>query len=212
MRHALEADHLAAVASMSAGRRDRLSTVLRGAQWGVGHTASLLVVGLLTLGLGLALPSGPWLERAVGVMLALLGCNVLMRMRRERVHVHVHRHGQGIVHLHAHRHAPDDRHAVDHAHAHRPRLDLKAMGVGMVHGLAGSAALLLVIASTMSSAWLGVAYILVFGFGSIVGMAALSAVIAVPLELSSRRLTRAYAALELIIAVGTIALGVTMLR
>ena len=210
MRHAVEADHLAAVASMSAGTRDRLSTVLRGATWGLGHTISLLVVGGLTLGLGLALPDTPWFERAVGLMLIVLGANVFLRMRRARIHVHVHSHDDGLVHLHAHRHEAGTRHAHAHRHAHR-RFDVKAVCVGMVHGLAGSAALLLLIASAMTSPWVGFAYIAVFGVGSIIGMAALSAVIAVPLTFSARRLARAHVAFEIAVAAGTIVLGATML-
>lgn len=212
MRHALEADHLAAVASLSAGTTSRTAIVLRGATWGIGHTLALLIVGVLSFGLGLALPVGPWLDRVVGVMLALLGGNLLLRLRRQRVHVHVHHHPGGVVHLHAHRHAPDQPHPIEHAHTHPARLSLKTISVGMVHGLAGSAALLLVVASTMTSRWVGLAYVAVFGLGSIAGMAALSAIIAVPLNFSARHLSRAYAALELTIAISTIALGITMLR
>jgi cytochrome c biogenesis protein CcdA len=210
MRHALEADHLAAVASLSTGGGSRASIVLRGATWGFGHTVALLAAGVSSIALGLAVPAGPWLERGVGVMLALLGTNVLVRLRRDRVHVHTHRHAGGIVHLHVHRHGGDDVDSTDHRHAHR--LDLRAMGVGMVHGLAGSAALLLVIASGLTSPWLGLAYVAVFGVGSIAGMTALSAVIALPLDASARRLARAYTSVELLIAVGTIALGLAMLR
>jgi ABC-type nickel/cobalt efflux system permease component RcnA len=212
MRHALEADHLAAVASLSTGGGNRGSIMLRGATWGFGHTVALLAAGIWSIALRLAVPAGPWLERGVGVMLALLGANVLVRLRRDRVHVHVHRHAGGNVHVHAHRHANDDVHSADHRHAHSHRLDLRALGVGMVHGLAGSAALLLVIASSMTSPWLGLAYIVVFGAGSIAGMTVLSAVIAWPLDASVRRLARAYTSVELLIAVGTIALGLAMLR
>src|SRR5919201_1221757 len=95
MRHALEADHLAAVASMSAGTRDRFSVMLRGATWGAGHTVALLAAGALSFAFGVAIPAGAWAERAVGVMLVILGVSVLIRLRRQRVHVHVHRHDDG---------------------------------------------------------------------------------------------------------------------
>jgi len=212
MRHAAEPDHLAAVMSMSAGTRGRLSTVVRGVTWGLGHTAALLAVGALTLGLGFAIPVTSWFERGVGLMLVALGCHVLVRMRRQRFHVHVHRHDNGVVHVHGHRHAPEDVHAELHPHSHHRPFDFKAACVGVVHGLAGSAALLLAMASAMKSPWTGLGYLAVFGIGSIAGMALLSAVIAVPLDLSARRLTNAHTAIEWVVAVGTIGIGVAMLR
>jgi len=212
MRHAAEPDHLAAVMSMSAGVRDRLSTVIRGATWGLGHTIALLAMGALTIGLGLAVPRTTWFERGVGVMLVGLGGNVLLRMRRQRIHVHVHRHDDGLVHVHAHRHDPQDVDAELHPLTHHRAFDLRAACVGIVHGLAGSAALLLAMASAMTSRWLALMYLAVFGLGSIAGMALLSAAIAVPLDLSARRLTRAYAAIEWLIAVSTIGIGISLIR
>src|SRR3954470_3203260 len=111
MRHAAEPDHLAAVASMSAGTRDRMSTVIRGATWGAGHTFSLLLVGALSLMLGLAIPPTRWFERGVGLMLAVLGVSVLLRIAR----VHVTRH-------HEHEHQARRSH----------RFDIKAACVGMM--------------------------------------------------------------------------------
>jgi ABC-type nickel/cobalt efflux system permease component RcnA len=212
MRHAAEPDHLAAVVSMSAGVRDRLSTVIRGATWGLGHTIALLAMGALTIGLGFAVPRTSWFERGVGVMLIGLGCNVLFRMRRQRIHVHVHRHDDGMVHVHAHRHDPEDVHAELHPNTHHRAFDLRAACVGMVHGLAGSAALLLAMASALTPRWLALMYLGVFGVGSIAGMALLSAAIAVPLDLSARRLTRAYATIEWLIAVSTIGIGISLMR
>jgi cytochrome c biogenesis protein CcdA len=212
MRHAAEPDHLAAVVSMSAGMRDRLSTIIRGATWGLGHTVSLLAMGAFTIGLGFAVPRTSWFERGVGVMLVGLGFNVLLRMRRQRIHVHLHRHDDGRVHVHAHRHDRLDVRAELHPQTHHRAFDLRAAGVGMVHGLAGSAALLIAMASAMSSRWTALLYLAVFGLGSIAGMALLSAVIAVPLDLSARRLTRTYAAIEWLIALSTIGIGISLIR
>src|SRR4051812_3090580 len=90
MRHALEADHLAAVAALATRASTPRATVLRGAVWGVGHTLTLLGVGGVCLVLGRSVPEGwsRFLEMGVGAMLLALGADVLMRMRRERVHVH----------------------------------------------------------------------------------------------------------------------------
>ena len=153
------------------------------------------------------------LEGAVGVMLLLLGADVLWRLRRGRVHVHPHRHADGTLHLHAHSHAhshaPGEAHDPHH-HEHAHGLSRRALLVGLVHGLAGSAALLLVTVATISSLWLGLAYIAVFGIGSILGMAALSVVIALPLQGPSR-LAGWSQGLEAVIGVSTILIGAWVL-
>jgi len=210
MRHALEADHLAAVASLATRSKGMRQTVFQGMAWGLGHTLTLLAVGgvclLLRAAISARLAAG--LEAAVGVMLLALGADVLIRLRRRRVHFHVHRHDDGTVHFHAHGHALEEAHDRDHHHhAHAEGFPLRALLVGLVHGLAGSAALLLVTLTTLSSAWLGVAYIAIFGLGSIAGMAALAAVIALPLQGTARRLSGWYNGLEAAIGAGTLLIG-----
>jgi hypothetical protein len=200
MRHATDADHLAAVATLVTRRSGWLQTMLQGVTWGVGHTLTLMVFGGVVLVLGQAIP--PRLEQAlelgVGVMLLLLGADVLRRLAVQRVHFHVHSHGPGQAHVHAHSHAragtgdaarapAGARHAeLPHDHAHG--VPWRALAVGTMHGLAGSAALVLLSLESMPSWPLGLAYIAVFGAGSIAGMALLSVAIAVPLRLSARRL------------------------
>jgi ABC-type nickel/cobalt efflux system permease component RcnA len=214
IRHALEADHLAAVASLATRSRGVRGTVLQGAVWGLGHTLTLLLVGGVCLLLRAAISErlAAAFEGAVGFMLLLLGADVLLRMRRRRIHLHVHRHDDGTVHFHAHSHAPEEAHDRDHhQHAHGKGFPLRALLVGMVHGLAGSAALLLVTLTTLSSAWLGVAYIAVFGVGSIAGMAVLAAVIALPLRGAARSLTGWHNGLEAAIGSGTLLVGAWVL-
>src|SRR5258708_35938753 len=108
MRHALEADHLAAVASLATRSKGTRGRVLQGAVWGLGHTLTLLAVGGACLLLRAAISErvAAALEAAVGGKLLRLGPDVLRRMRRRRVHLHVHRHADGTLHLHAHRDAP----------------------------------------------------------------------------------------------------------
>ncbi|HXO20168.1 MAG TPA: urease accessory protein [Thermoanaerobaculia bacterium] len=214
MRHALEADHLAAVASLATRSKGMRGTVLQGAVWGLGHTLTLLVVGGACLLLRAAISArlAAALEGAVGVMLLLLGADVLLRLRRRRIHLHLHRHDDGTVHLHAHGHSPEEAHDPDHhRHAHGEGFPLRALLVGLVHGLAGSAALLLLTLTTLSSAWLGVAYIAVFGVGSIAGMAVLAAVISLPLQGTARNLTGWYNGLEAVIGAGTLLVGAWVL-
>ncbi len=214
MRHALEADHLAAVASLATRSRGVRGTVLRGAVWGLGHTLALGLAGGLCLLLGMAIPErmARVLELAVGVMLVALGAEVLWRLRRRRIHVHVHRHGDGAVHLHAHGHAPREVHDPDHHHHPHPEgFPGRALVVGMVHGLAGSAALMLLVVSGAGSPGWGLLYIALFGLGSIAGMAALSAVIALPLRGAARLLTGAINGLELAIGLSTVGIGLWVL-
>jgi ABC-type nickel/cobalt efflux system permease component RcnA len=214
MRHALEADHLAAVASLATRSRGVRSTVLQGAVWGLGHTLTLGLVGGICVLLEAAVPErlARGLETAVGLMLLGLGAEVLWRMRRRRVHVHVHRHDDGTVHLHAHRHRPAEAHDPGHHHhPHPQRFPRRALAVGMVHGLAGSAALVLLALPGIGSSWLALAYVALFGIGSILGMAALSAVISVPLRGAARLLTGAYNGLEALVGLSTLGVGLWVL-
>jgi MFS family permease len=214
VRHAFEADHLAAVASLATGRRGLRSGLVQGAAWGLGHTLTLLLVGGACLVLGQAVPArwATGLEALVGVMLLALGADVLRRSRRQRVHVHVHGHDDGTRHWHAHRHEPAAAHdPTRHEHAHPRHLTLRALAVGLVHGLAGSAALFLLTLQVVPSPGLGLAYIALFGAGSILGMALLGAVIMVPLRAASPLLTRLQGGLEAAVGLATIAIGLRIL-
>jgi len=192
MTHALEADHMAAVASFQTrGGRVR-DMVRRGAAWGLGHTLSLSVVclGVFLLGLTITGRMEAGLEFVVGLMIAGLGLHVLLRLRRERIHLHVHEHADRTRHLHLHSHAEDpvSHAASQHEHNHtrvaatadRPRSGLVLL-VGMMHGLAGSAGFLVLVSATADTLGQVLSYLAVFGLGSVLGMAGLSAVVAVPL-------------------------------
>ena len=148
------------------------------------------------------LPTEKALETAVGIMLVLLGADVLRRLLRERVHFHVHRHAAAQAHVHAHSHRGEGRHAVSaHAHAHPPaRWPLRALAVGVMHRLAGSAALVVLSLEAVPSVGLGLGYIAIFGVGSILGMALLSVVMAVPLKLSASYLNRVHRAMSAMVA------------
>ncbi len=209
MRHALDADHLAAVATLVTRSRSIGDTVRQGVAWGTGHTLTLLIFGAGVLVLGLALPerAALALELAVGVMLVVLGAEVLYRLRRERVHFHVHRHAGGTTHIHAHAHRGDPAEHDADQHVHEHGFPLRALMVGMVHGMAGSAALILLsLEAVRSPAW-GIVYIALFGVGSVIGMAILSVVIAIPMRLSSGHLDRAHGGLSALVGVTTVLLG-----
>ena len=189
VRHALEADHLATVASLAAQTRSTGAVMRQGVYWGVGHTLTLmLAVGLvLTLGITISDEWSAVLELAVAALLIVMGADVLRRLRRDRIHAHVHHHGEGVPHVHVHAHPKDVPHQTDaHAHRHPKSHGLKAVLIGMLHGLAGSAALVLLATERAPTFAAAMLYVSVFGIGSIVGMGLLSVVIAVPLRASGR--------------------------
>ncbi|HIE56019.1 MAG TPA: urease accessory protein [Chromatiaceae bacterium] len=210
VRHALESDHLAAVASLATRSPSLRQTVRLGATWGLGHTLTLFLFGSVVLWMDTVMPErlAHWLEFAVGLMLVGLGIDVLRRLWKERVHYHVHRHNDGTVHFHAHSHGGQRAHDRDaHRHEHPQGFPLRALLVGLVHGMAGSAALILLTLQTLHDPWLGMLYMLVFGIGSILGMAAVSVVIAWPLKATGRRLTWAHNGLQATIGLFTLGSG-----
>jgi len=216
MRHALEADHVAAVASIASHRQGIRAISRHGLFWGLGHTFTLLLVGGTAILLKVAIDDrlATTLEFAVGIMLMVLGAHVLWCLFRDQVHFHTHRHTDGEIHLHAHSHRgePLSHEQSLHDHTHPQAIPWRTLLVGLMHGMAGSAALVVLTAAALDAPLWGVAYILLFGLGSIVGMAALSAVIALPLTYTARSLTRANRALQLIVGIATIAIGLFILK
>lgn len=189
LRHALDADHLAAVSTFVTEERNLLRSSLIGVSWGMGHTAALLVFGLGVAAFRLALAPrfSQFLELLVGCMLVLLGGNVLYKLAKGRaLHAHAHAH-DGAAHTHLHMHASEAEH--DHQHQHRTlRLGGRPFVVGVVHGLAGTAALMMLVVGAIPSLLLAAGYILIFGVGSIGGMTVMSLLMTVPLALAARRL------------------------
>lgn len=212
MRHAMDADHVAAVATLAIRSRSVGHTVLQGLAWGTGHAFTLMLFGGIVLVAGIAVPeqAAQALEFAVGIMLIVLGADALYRLVRERMHFHVHRHAcDAAAHFHAHSHRCESRphDAALHDHAHPRGLAGRALAVGMMHGMAGSAALILLTLEAVRSPTWGIAYVAVFGIGSILGMAVLSLAIAVPLRLTSHHLVRAHKGLSAGVGLTTLLLG-----
>ncbi len=211
LQHAMEADHLAALASLAARNRSRRSVIRHGFVWGLGHMATLSTVAGAVIICEWAI--GPtlagWLEIAVGAMLMLLGGHLLYRLHRDRIHFHAHRHEDGRIHLHAHSHAGEATpHGQSrHDHGHRREFPLRSLLVGMMHGLAGSAALVVLAGAALSSPLDGVFYVLIFGLGSVIGMVALSLVIAIPISWSAKSLTWANRGLQSGVGLASLALG-----
>jgi hypothetical protein len=210
MQHALEADHIAAVSSIAARRSHVSDIVKHGLTWGLGHTLTLFFFAGAAILLGHAIPESVArpIETAVGIMLVGLGSHVLWRLWRDRVHFHRHGHGDGTVHFHAHSHAGETAAHERTAHVHDHGFRWRTLLVGLMHGMAGSAALLVLAVTQASSPAVGLGYVALFGIGSMVGMGVLSSVIAVPLVVSARWLTWANRGLQGAVGLVTVAIGI----
>jgi high-affinity nickel-transport protein len=211
MRHATDPDHVIAVSTIVSRERSLVKAGWIGILWGVGHTLTILAVGAAIILFGLAIPArvGLTMEFSVGLMLILLGVMNLsgaVKWLSERFapahpphsgqHVHVHGHGEH-VHFHRHAHAPGEEH--HDASLTPPRWlrtpfaglglyhSLRPLVIGIVHGLAGSAAVALLVLGTISEPRWAVLYLLVFGVGTIAGMMLTTAAIALPLSFAGYR-------------------------
>ena len=211
VRHALDADHVAAMSTFVSQDRSVLRSCLRGTFWGIGHTAALLAAGVAVVAFKLqispALEQG--IERVVGLVLVLLGGHVLLRtLGAVSLHRHEHSHG-GAPHSHVHVHVGD---ADEHRHFHAWRGAPQPLLMGLLHGLAGSGALILLVLTTMPSPAAAVLYILVFGIGSTAGMLVLSGLIGVPFALTTGGSRALATALQLVVGASSILVGLLMLH
>ena len=220
MRHATDADHVVAIATIVSRQRSVAGSALIGAAWGVGHTVTVMAVGVAIIVFGVVIPPRLTMsmEFAVGIMLVLLGVLTLTGMGMGRagvaadahagipgvhdldVHDHLHAHGD-YLHRHPHGHSSG---AHGHADEHTPlaRLDRSGLGriafydwlrpfvVGLVHGLAGSAAVALMILSIIREPVAALGYLLLFGLGTIVGMMLITLILSAPFTFSAANLPK----------------------
>ncbi len=199
LRHAFEPDHLTAMATLVSETRDARRGAMLGALWGLGHTVALIIVGSILIALGAVLPVrlAASFELAVSAVLVLLGVRAVVgawRAGREGPS-HAHRHG-----AHAHRHAGPPQ----HLHLGTFTLAWRPLAIGLIHGLAGSGALTALVFAQLPTTAARIGYIAVFGIGSIVGMAAASALVGASL----RSLHRGHRWLMLGAGTTSIALGI----
>jgi sulfite exporter TauE/SafE len=206
LKHATDADHLAAVSTIVSERKSLWSSAIIGGVWGLGHTISLFLAGVFVLLLDFKIgeQTERILEFGVGVMLFLLGLNVLRKLAQGgHLHFHAHEHGERVhVHPHIHERERDEPH-THHGFSFSPR----ALIIGMIHGLAGSAGLMLLMIPTIESRPVGLLYILVFGVGSIGGMMLMSFLVSLPFTLTASRFNRFNHILQSIAGLFSIGLG-----
>ena len=189
LKHAFEPDHIAAVTtqiskqknnSQSLKQRIKEGTIkssLIGAMWGAGHTTTLVLIGLLVYVLSINIPEVFFTgsEFLVGIMLIFLAFTTLSNKKLFKIkHMHPHTHEDGIVHTHPH------EHDSVHKHTHKSYL------IGCIHGLAGSGAIIVVIAGALTSIQDVLSFILIFGIGSIIGMVLVSNLIGIPFVFSNK--------------------------
>ena len=211
LKHSVEADHLAAVSTMATERRSLLSSSLIGALWGLGHTISLIVAGIVVIVLRFQISerTSQALEFCVGLMLVVLGINALRKPARGgQFHIHLHEHS-GYVHAHPHLHQAGHE-EQRHTH-HELSLGARPLLVGIVHGLAGSAALMLLVLTQISAPLVGLGYILVFGVGSIGGMMIMSTLFALPARFTAMRFARANFAVRCLAGIFSLGFGLFMI-
>jgi high-affinity nickel-transport protein len=228
MRHATDADHVIAVTTIVSRQRTVAGAALVGMLWGLGHTLTILVVGGAIVLFGVVIPPrlGLGMELGVALMLIALGVMTLAGSLR-RVgsasgadgHSHPHAHGD-YVHTHPHGHAPAT-HGHDESRTPQARLDrwLGGLGayqaarpvvVGLVHGLAGSAAVALLVLATIRDPRWAVAYLLVFGVGTIAGMALVTLAVALPFAYTRGRSAAFHRALATASGVLSVAFGLVL--
>lgn len=209
-------DHLAAVAPLAADREESPWTA--GLLWGLGHAGGVVVVGLAALVLREVLPverlSG-WSERLVGLVLIAIGAWGIRQATRHRVHVHEHQH-DGHRHAHVHVHNRTANHEAPHAHgaaaAHLHVQRRAAFGVGILHGLAGSAHFLGILpALAFSARSSAVAYVAAFGVGTVAAMTLFAALVGWVAKRFSRNGARLYRGLLFTFGVAAIVVGVVWL-
>lgn len=226
IQHATDPDHVVAVATIVSREPRFRAGALIGVLWGLGHTVTLTVVGGAIILLNFTVPPtvGLSLELAVAVMLVGLGVLRLSWTFRGVAHTDVehllagHDHGHRDV-LHSHIHTHD---GATHRHPHlHPSEGLlaalknvgagqafRSVAIGVVHGLAGSATLALLVVATIKNSFWALAYLGIFGAGTIVGMMGITAALTVPFAISAHRFTRANRALSLGTGLVSLGLGV----
>ncbi|MCQ6275822.1 sulfite exporter TauE/SafE family protein [Bacillus sp. V3B] len=186
IRHAIEPDHVIAVSTIASQSKKLWHASLAGVFWGIGHTITLFIIGIILILMKGEIPE-KWamsLEFLVGIMLVYLGVKTILSFKN--IHIHHHQH-DGDKHKHVHSHQNSGEHK--HKHHHKNTTYLQSTFIGLVHGLAGSGAMVLLTMSTVKNVEEAAIYILLFGVGTVIGMLFFTTIIGIPFVLSKKRKT-----------------------
>lgn len=209
VRHAMDADHVAAVSALVSQHRSLARSCLLGTFWGAGHTMALLAAGVAVIVFRLTISPdvARGMEMAVAVVLILLGGHVLFRsLGVWSLHRHEHSHdGRSHSHFHLHGSAEDSP-----GHIHLLKVGGRPFLVGFLHGMAGSAALMLLVLTTIPSPVRGLLYIFVFGIGSTGGMLVLSGLIGIPFAVTADRSGTVHATIQALAGAASLILGLVL--
>jgi high-affinity nickel permease len=205
LRHATDPDHLAAMTTLVAGGRERAGRAAArvGLAWGAGHATTLFLFGLPVVLFGRFLPdrAQQLAETAVALVIGYLAVRLIVRWRRGLFHVHVHVH-DGVRHVHVHDHVG----GAGHGHAHAQRTPLAAYGIGLVHGVGGSAGVSVLILASISSTDLAVVALALLAVFTAVSMTLLTGGFGYTLD--SRPVRRCIGAIAPALATLSLAFGV----
>jgi high-affinity nickel permease len=182
LAHAFEADHLIAVNSLVSRRNQIKEAVMDGIYWGLGHTSTIFFVAILMIGFKVAVGENifSYLEGVVGLMLVFLGVSRLLKSFKNTDHSHTYYHSHDGHQMHSHTYKHKHWYFVS-THSHPVLNNYRAaFSVGLVHGLAGSGALVVMVLAQMQTAVDGLLYILTFGLGSLLGMFLASGIFSIP--------------------------------
>src|SRR3954469_25259333 len=182
IKHAIEPDHVIAVSTIASKSRKLWDASLAGVFWGIGHTATLFTIGIILILMKDDI-SHKWsmsLEFLVGIMLVYLGITSFLSSRKNKQHAHL----QNKQHAHL-----QEEHSENDQLNKRELSYFKSLFIGFVHGLAGSAAMVLLTMSAVDSLWQGSLYILIFGVGTTIGMLVFTTILGIPFVLSKKRFT-----------------------
>lgn len=210
--HALDADHIMAVSALTSTNNNPRNKIRFCVRWAIGHGATLLIIGCCVYLLGMAIPDqlSRYAEHAVGLVLIAIGLFLLFTLRQKKIHVHFHKHDGLPEHAHWHFHHQTHNNAVDGKQHHKTahRHNHSAVMVGILHGAAGSAPLLVLLPiAQLENPGYGVIYLLVFSLSVLTCMALFGGVLDFVYQWISLRGNRIFKLLRVSIALGTIAAG-----